>query len=331
MGGTSQLMSELYVLDVGHGNSSLLWSSGQATVLDAAPGNVLLEMLEQSGITEIENVFVSHADADHIGGILNLLSQFTVRHLFINTDPRDTAVWRDLRDTVNASVQSYGLQRHSLDTSMNRKVSVGDVTVEILAPSAGLALSGVGGHDQNGNQITANSMSAVIGLEHDGHRVMLLAADMDEASLERILENRQNLTSQALVFPHHGGRTATDSGLFAEKLCNLVKPRLTLFSIGRGKYGTPRPEVIAGVRKAVPRTHILCTQLSQHCAEIVPLVTHHLNELPSAGRETGNCCGGSIRLELRGAETSYSPFDIHQTFVREHVHRSLCNRSQSGA
>ena len=38
-------MDELFILDVGHGNSALLMSDGQAAVFDAAPGSVLLETI----------------------------------------------------------------------------------------------------------------------------------------------------------------------------------------------------------------------------------------------------------------------------------------------
>ena len=77
----------LAILDVGHGNSAILIDSEGVVVIDTGLGSSLLEYLEESGVTTIDAVLISHADEDHIGGLVQLLSssKFRVRSVRLNT------------------------------------------------------------------------------------------------------------------------------------------------------------------------------------------------------------------------------------------------------
>jgi hypothetical protein len=70
----------------------------------------------------------------------------------------------------------------------NRKLNVGQVKVEILAPTPELAMSGAGGSRFARTRLNSNSTSAVIGLVHDSHRVAILAGDIDQVGLNNLLE-----------------------------------------------------------------------------------------------------------------------------------------------
>ena len=61
-------------------------------IFDAGSGSTLLEFLDESAITEIDTVIISHADADHLSGLLSLLSAATVqvRHVHLNSDATKT-------------------------------------------------------------------------------------------------------------------------------------------------------------------------------------------------------------------------------------------------
>ncbi len=116
-------------------------------------------------------------------------------------------------------------------------------------------------------------MSVVIGLIHDSSRVTLFPGDMSEHGLDNLLKKHQNIEAQILVFPHHGGRPGNNNGFdFAKKLCNLVKPNLVVFSLGRNHHfgpnhdENPRDDIMKGVLTAIPSAHIMCTQLSGKCA-----------------------------------------------------------------
>jgi beta-lactamase superfamily II metal-dependent hydrolase len=320
-------LPELVILDVGHGNSAILQDTSAVTVIDCPPPTTLIETLERLGIDTVDNVLISHADLDHAGGLPNLLDEITVHNVYINPDADNKSkTWVDVRIALELA-EEKGTEVHtSLTSSLSKKINSGQIEIEILSPSSGVALGGAGGIDLERRQQTSNSMSVVIGLIHNSHRITLLPGDMGELGLDNLLKKHQNIEAQILVFPHHGGSPGSKNGYeFAQKLCGLVKPHLVVFSLGRnhrlGKYGTenPRDDIIKGVVAAMPNAHIICTQLSGNCAANKPISDFgHLNNLPAVGFASSSCCGGTIIIGINGKHTTYIPLlSSHRAFISD--------------
>lgn len=316
-------LPELIILDVGRGNCAILRDTKSVTVIDCPPPTILLETLESLGINSIDHVLISHADLDHAGGLPNLLDEIAIRNVYINPDAEKTSKsWIDIRIALELA-EEKGTEIHtSLTASLSRKIKSGQVEIEILAPSLGVALGGVGGTDLEGRKLTANSMSVVIGLIHNSCRVALLPGDMSEIGLDNLLKKHENIEAQILLFPHHGGTPGnTRSKEFAYKLCHLVHPELVVFSFGRGwsHVENPRSDIIQGVLSAVPDAHIMCTQLSRNCAVELPISDFsHLTSLPAMGRLNNCCCGGTVIIKIDGEQTTYIPLLLsHRDFVSD--------------
>ena len=216
----------------------------------------------------------------------------------------------------------------SLTSSLSRKIRSGQIEIEILAPSSAVSLGGAGGQDLEGRNLTSNSMSVVIGLMDHSYRVALLPGDMDEVGLDNLLKMQRDIQAQILIFPHHGGSPGNTNGYeFAQKLCNLVKPDLVVFSLernrhfGRNHEENPRDDIMKGVVSAAPYAHIMCTQLSGKCAAREPLSDFsHLNNLPASGFLSNSCCGGTIHIRINGKQTTYAPLlASHREFVSNKV------------
>ena len=128
-----------------------------------------------------------------------------------------------------------------------------------------------------------------------------------------------------LVFPHHGGAGGgADVRAFAARLCRAVGPSFVVFSIGRGRHGTPRPEVVAGVREAAPGARIACTQLSLNYAQTLSEVEPtHLHPAFALGRERGQCCAGTIIQDMEDASIQPDP-ETHVPFIRDAAPSALC-------
>jgi hypothetical protein len=215
----------------------------------------------------------------------------------------------------------------ALTMEQTGQFDTGQVKFEILAPSPELAMSGVGGKDLHGNTLDSNSMSVVIGLIHNAHRVAILPGDIDQIGLSNLMEDYTDLSADILIFPHHGGRPGkTDGEKFANSLSTLAKPKVVFFSFDRNLFSNPREEVIKGILSAVPHTNIICTQLSKKCAIQPPSSSFdHLLALPAKGRKKKNCCGGSILIKLNGQETvNTSLLKPHKNFVRSEVPEAIC-------
>ena len=190
-------------------------------------------------------------------------------------------------------------------------------------------MSGPGGRDVSGRRLNANSMSAVVQISYRTVSRVLLTGDLDSTGLENLLEHYPGPNSEVLIFPHHGGLPgAADPVWFAKKICEAVRPEMIIFSIGRGLYQTPRPEIIAGIRSTLPEVYIACTQLSRNCAVTVPTTNPtHLGQLVARGSHRKACCAGSIQLVFSDDGVHSVPSrEDHQGFVTSNAPSALCRR-----
>lgn len=324
---------EVLILDVGHGNCTIILAEGSVCVVDAPVGTTLLETLRQLDISLVDTIILSHADKDHVAGVSTLLTckEIEVRTLYVNPDstkkgPRSP--WHKLRVSLAIARQKGELRVVPTLTSSSPRIAVGTALLEVLAPSPELIIGGAGSTAVDGEtKLTSNSTSAVIRVVYKGHGMFLLPGDLDGTGLDSMIAEGKIAEAKTLVFPHHGGLPGNASvDDFASKLCKHVHPELIVFSNSRSQFSNPRPEVISSIRK-VSSSVIACTQLSRGCLEVADEVSdEHLHNLPSHGKRDKSCCAGSLRFCLDDllAQDPASCLSLHKEFVSTYVHSSLC-------
>jgi beta-lactamase superfamily II metal-dependent hydrolase len=328
---------ELFVLDVGHGNCAILTLNREAIVIDAARTDALIEFVSQNEIQRVSTIAVSHADSDHMRGVLGLIASGVcqVDSVLVNPDASKTSEqWQGLVYELDERSRR-GELRFDLSLLEGDEIEFSDpsVMVSVLAPRRRLAGLGPGSIDRDGAPIASNAASAVIRVSYKDAGVVLLPGDLDEIGLRHLLDTGQDLSARVLVFPHHGGHTskpgsATKNAAFARALVSVVKPSLIIFSIGRGQNATPREEIVTAVQAAAPLARIACTQLSEHCAALLPTEEPtHLARQFAAGRATLKCCAGTTRVPLDGTEV-HPLGDAHQRFKEVAAPTRLCGRAE---
>lgn len=322
---------ELMILDVGHGNAAVLHEGESTLVIDAACRSYILEYLKARQIASLDLVILSHSDMDHIAGLLAILGAgIGVKIVILNSDPgKDSAIWRDLvfglEDARTRGELEFkvGLSSGPLDvTGLNR------CKLEITGPTPALAAIGVGARDRRERKITSNSISACIRVFYEGTPVALLAGDIDGVALDAMLDSKQDLSAHILVFPHHGGLPGkTDPTVFSRALLSAVEPDSVIFSTGRGKHDTPRPEILDAILAHSKEIYVACTQLSARCSEQPPSsAMSHLSGVSSAGAGSNTCCSGSISIGLQSTAISSPDREAHRDFIRQSVPTPLCRR-----
>jgi beta-lactamase superfamily II metal-dependent hydrolase len=322
-------LPEFFILDVGHGNCAVLHDTAGTTVIDCAPGATLREALRQIGVNRISLVLISHADEDHVGGLIGLLTdpELTIEHVYLNPDAiKQTKIWGDVKSALADARRRNETHIHAhLTSDLTGSLDKGEVHVEVLAPTPELALCGAGGRDLEGHKLTSNSMSAVIRLVYKERKVVLLTGDVDAIGLRNLLATADEVEAEILVYPHHGGKAGgEDPRAFAEALFAHIHPSRIIFSIARSRVGFPRPEVIENVRAYAPGAHIACTQLAQECAAEAPTEFPHLANYPARGRDKNSCCAGTIRIEF-GTHEHEASIAQHQAFVKS-LAPTMCTR-----
>ena len=96
---TLKLAQSIGIIDVGHGNSTVLIDDDGVVVIDAGPKSGLLEYLREQNITHVDILLISHADQDHLGAVAQLLAsnEFTLGRVALNSDgEKASQAWDDM-------------------------------------------------------------------------------------------------------------------------------------------------------------------------------------------------------------------------------------------
>ena len=325
-------MAEVVILDVGHGNAAVVRDGDRAIVIDAGPGTALLEYLAQAGITEVVAVLISHADTDHLKGLLGLLAQenISVSAVVVNSDAaKGSRQWKALLHDLEVR-EMAGEVEFSVDLKAGRSFQLdAESELNVIAPRASLAGIGPGGRDLNDRRITSNTISAVVRAEVGGTSI-LFTGDIDEVGLANLLESGVDARADALVFPHHGGNvspnaTEARNTQFATTLIEGVQPARVIFSMARTKHSNPRPEIVREIAKS-DGLSIMCTQMSVNCCvDDAGLEQGHLSPTFASGRLRGQSCAGTITV----TPVSISPDPLsHADFIERHAPTALCKHLQ---
>lgn len=326
------LRRHLCFLDVGHGNSTVLIAGEESVVIvDVGRQSALSEFLLQQGITQIDSIYLSHADADHIGALTGIIAtqQVSIGRVFLNGDAsKETKTWDDLLYVLDRARKAGLLEASPALVAGETERLPGDVCLRVLGPSWYLATKGAGSTHRSGGKIQTNSISAVISITVAGATLALLPGDLDGVGLADLMENGTDMRASILVYPHHGGRPggSTEPGLYARTLLGAVNPKLVVFSIGRGQYATPNPETVLAIRDTIPDARIVCTQLSQHCAKELPnQPATHLSQVFARGRAGRACCGGTVVVPLDDLAAVLPKATPHGEFIRTNAPTALCS------
>lgn len=327
---------ELLILDVGHGNCSIIKHGDTAIIIDAPGRPIISEVLEELKIKRIKAILISHADSDHLSGAIPILmnSERPVESIYVNPDKRNTDCWTEFRIAVHEARTKMSTNIITSLNSSNSTLTLNDTAVNVLFPNPEMCLATNNGTHIDGIKLNPNSMSAVISIEHLGERVCLLTADTNTHSLETMIAEDIDLKAPLLVFPHHGGHAGAgaENREFARNLVSTVQPRVVIFSIGRGLHGTPKPEIMKGAREALShkQPYIACTQLSKHCCADAPKSTNQKINKNSDGIRKNSCCAGTIVFPLQKGGIDQLLENLtshHQSFITSELPTPLCKRN----
>ncbi|HEX5601269.1 MAG TPA: DNA internalization-related competence protein ComEC/Rec2 [Pyrinomonadaceae bacterium] len=218
-------------LDVGQGDSALVTMPDGTTLLVDAGGNtmdstrrigetVVSEYLWWRGLSEIDYVLATHADADHIDGLNDVLKNFTVRSALIARRPVDDPEFAKFSQTLART------KTHSETIEAGDVIHFGDVAVSVLWPPAG-------------GEKSTNNDSIVLRIQY-GERSILLTGDIEQAAERSLLASQQQLHADVIKIPHHGSKTSSTEAFVAAS-----NPQLAIISVGRtSRFGHPHREVV---------------------------------------------------------------------------------------
>lgn len=206
---------EVYVVDTG-GSLSFPQEEWRQRAYQANASASLIPFLKGEGVKQIDGLFLTHGDTDHLGDALALITAIPVKKVYlvpgsehhpqiaalIKQLPQGTVHWTKVGETIGH-----------------------DLSISVLAPETGQG---------------ENEDSLVLKAELEKWR-FLFTGDLDQKGEEKLIQQYPHLQAEVVKLGHHGSRTST-SARFIESL----SPKIGIISCGtNNRYGHPHSEVLA--------------------------------------------------------------------------------------
>lgn len=195
-------------IDVGQADSILIKEQNEYILIDAgnnADGEKLVAYLKSLGIESFKYVIATHPHEDHIGGMDEIIDNFTINNFYM---PDAITTTRTFEDVLNA------LERKKINIHIptkNEDFSLNKTKIKVLY---------VGGEEKD-----LNDTSIVLKVEFENISFLLMG-DASKKVEDQL--DVKNLKSDVLKIGHHGSKTSTSKDFLA-----AVAPKYAVISVGK--------------------------------------------------------------------------------------------------
>ncbi|HAX72126.1 MAG TPA: MBL fold metallo-hydrolase [Firmicutes bacterium] len=224
----------VHYLDIGQGDATLIEYGDYHVLIDGGNNGKepeLLAYMEQIGVDDIEILIATHPDADHIGGLKEVLEAYDVALIIDSGEAHSSKTYRDYYEQVQIQVSQGGTYLEDDDMIF---YLADNVVFEIIETG-----------DENGDR---NNNSVVTRLTYDDVD-FIFTGDM-ESGVEQTILNR-NLEASILKVGHHGSRTSS-----SQEFLDAVKPEVAIISAGlNNTYGHPHQEALNRLNDVDAKTY----------------------------------------------------------------------------
>jgi competence protein ComEC len=245
---------KIIACNVGQGDAILITKQSSQILIDGGPGNKVMDCLSKYmpfWDNKIEIVILTHPQADHYSGLLEVFRDYDVDYYFAPSLASSSQNYK----VLNTLAQNKA--KHIISPVEGQKIKLGLIYLDILWPSEQFIaenLTPLAQISDNQNQsvlgtttskLDPNRFSSTVLLNYQSFKG-IFTGDLDPQS-ENILNSNMQLPHVTLLkVPHHGSK----NGLTQDFL-NAISPQIALISVGKNNsYGHPNKEVIDMLSKA---------------------------------------------------------------------------------
>lgn len=207
----------VYVVDTG----GILRFSGDAWKTSDTPyevgRQVVVPYLKGKGLTAVDTLILTHADADHVEGAEEVMQGVRVNEVHISPSSANESIMKDV--IAEAKKQHIPIK----EQIAGRHFQVGDVRFDYLWP-----------YD---TQYEGNNDSLVLKVSRGVFSTLLTGDIEQQGELEMMAKS--DVRTTILSPGHHGSKTSS-----AEQFLTATEAQLAIFSTGKNnRYGHPAQEV----------------------------------------------------------------------------------------
>ncbi len=219
-------------IDCGQGDSTLICSEGEVTLIDATTGEdqeKVIDHLRQREIKKIDHFVLTHPHEDHIGGAVAVLDVFPVGKIYMKAPTPGTEPTTAVYINLLKKIKKLGKKVNAVEAGEN--FNCGEVQFEVLGP-----LKNYNDH---------NDQSVVIKAKI-GKTSFLFTGDQESGPEKDLVDHYgERLKCTLLKAGHHGSSTSSCTAFL-----DAVSPRYAVISCGEGNsYGHPHKETLERFQK----------------------------------------------------------------------------------
>jgi competence protein ComEC len=217
-------------LDVGQGDAILITTpNGRQILVDGGPSPTSLTSALGKEMPfwdhSLDLVVMTHADADHIAGLTEVLERYRVAAWLDNGIPDSSPLYTKCIELL----QRAGVPRYAAQTGESLALGEG-LVLEVLHPPLREAATSTS---------DSNDDSVVLRLAWSGF-AFVLTGDIEADSEHLLLQAGQPLKADVLKVAHHGS-----AGSSTSEFLGAVDPRFAVISVGAdNRAGHPAPAML---------------------------------------------------------------------------------------
>ncbi|WP_338090190.1 DNA internalization-related competence protein ComEC/Rec2 [Periweissella beninensis] len=223
-------------IDVGQGDSAIIKENNKITLIDtggklnfnflkeewqkpekqqqAGADYSVIPYLKSLGIAKINQIILTHGDADHIGDLGVILAKFTVNEILVG--------WGMATDESLLKLQR---RYHFKIISVKKDTLIKSNHLAVLMPY---------------KKGSGKNQDSVVTTGNFGNKRFIFMGDLDQDGEKIIMHNYPTLHAQIIKLGHHGSKTSTN-----ESFIRQLKPELAIISAGyKNRYGHPHQETL---------------------------------------------------------------------------------------
>ncbi len=224
----SNIMKVVF-LDIGQGDSIFIQApNGTQMLVDGGRGASVLSALGRVmpfGDRSIDVVIGTHPDADHIGGLVDVLENYSVDSFIEPGAQSKSKIYQTLETSIDEKNISHVVGRAGMRIILDKEKNV---YFDILYP------------DRDVNGWETNDASIVGKLVYGETSVMLTGDSPKEKELYLVNKKKEQLDVDILKLGHHGSRTSSSIAYL-----KAASPALAIISAGlNNSYGHPHKETL---------------------------------------------------------------------------------------
>lgn len=214
---------KLTMLNVGNGLSLLIEADGKYMIFDGGTGkrsSYVVAYLKSHGVTEIDKMFVSHYDADHISGLVGVLNTTKVNTVVCPDYTADTKIYGSFMTKLAAS----GAQ--TVHPSVGDSFTLGSAKITVIGPAGKF-------YEDENNLSTAVKVSY-------GAFSCIITGDAEEEAEREMLSLGSLLDADLYVVGHHGSSSSS-----TPEFVRAISPAYAFLSVGADNgYGHPTQKTL---------------------------------------------------------------------------------------